>query len=260
MKKVIYREQNCSRPVILEPITNVPALEMKGDERWVCVADLHLGIEVRLRAGGFNIPSQTSKMLEALLAIRDRGDNLIILGDLKHRIPSIGYHENKEIGPFLERLGGAFDRIVIAAGNHDGGLSSVIPEGIRAVSGHGCRIEDIGAAHGHVWPSEEAMASDTLIMGHIHPSVMFRDSLGTKSNEKCWVRAKLSKRLVEERYQHCPKELVVMPAFNPLLTGTPINAVGGAMLGPVFRNRFVDEKSLRAYLLDGTDLGHPRKV
>lgn len=244
----------------LEPITDVPALEMKGDERWVCIADLHLGIEVRLRTGGFNIPSQTVKILEALVALRDHGDNLLILGDVKHRIPSIGYYENKEIGPFLEKLGKTFDKLVVVAGNHDGGLSSLLPGCVTAVSGHGCRIEDVGAVHGHVWPSEDVMAADRLVMGHIHPSVMFRDSLGTKSNEKCWVRAKLSKGTVLERYKRCPKELIVLPAFNPLLTGTPVNAANGAMLGPIFRNNLVDERSLRAYLLDGTDLGHPKKV
>jgi metallophosphoesterase superfamily enzyme len=65
---------------------------------------------------------------------------------------------------------------------------------------------------------------------------------------------------VLERYEHCPDEIVVVPAFNPLLTGTPVNGRKGAYLGPVFRNRLVDESSMSAYLLDGTNLGTPPKV
>jgi metallophosphoesterase superfamily enzyme len=83
------------------------------------------------------------------------------------------------------------------------------------------------------------------------------DSLGTRSNEKCWVRARLNEKLVRERYQSCPKELVIVPAFNPLLTGTPVNSSRGSMIGPFFRNGFIDSQTIRTYLLDGTNLGRP---
>jgi metallophosphoesterase superfamily enzyme len=94
-------------------------------------------------------------------------------------------------------------------------------------------------------------------MGHIHPSILLTDTLGTKVNEKCWVRAEFKKKPVLERYPSCPRELIVMPAFNPLLTGTPVNRASNARLGPIFRNGLVDEGSLRIYLLDGTNLGAP---
>jgi len=236
-------------------VADTPALLIKARETWVCVADLHIGIEVQLRLGGFNIPSQTPKMLSSLEALADHGDKLLILGDLKHRIPSVGYRENKEIVPFMEHLGNCYESITLVSGNHDGGISAVLPGSVRAISGRGVRIDNIGAFHGHVWPSESAMGADHVVMGHIHPSVLLVDSLGAKTNEKCWVRARLNAKAVSERYDHCPKELVVVPAFNPLLTGTPVNSKNCAMIGPVFRNRLVNEKSMNAYLLDGTNLG-----
>jgi len=49
---------------------------------------------------------------------------------------------------------------------------------------------------------------------------------------------------------------VVVPAFNPLLTGTPVNGKRGTYLGPLFRNKLVDQSSLSVYLLDGSNLGH----
>ncbi len=50
----------------LEPVPDAPALLIDGDKSWVCVADLHIGIEVQLRRAGFNVPSQTTRMLASL--------------------------------------------------------------------------------------------------------------------------------------------------------------------------------------------------
>jgi len=237
-----------------------PALLVEGDRSWVCVADLHIGIEVQLRRAGFNVPSQTGKMLSSLEALSENGDGLVVLGDVKHRIPSLAHAENREIPPFFERLRSAFRRVIVVAGNHDGGLSSALPDGVEAVPGSGISLEGTGMVHGHVWPAEKAMAGGTLVMGHLHPSVLLRDSLGAKTNEKCWVRARLKKRRTLERYSHCPAELVVVPAFNPLLVGTPVNGSRGGPLGPIFRNGLVDERSMAVYLLDGTNLGRPSAV
>ncbi len=243
--------------VDLEPITDVPALRMKGRQNWICVADLHVGLEVQLRRAGFNIPSQTPKMLSSLEELSSLGENLLILGDVKHRIPSVSYREDREIPPFLEKLMKDYSGITIVAGNHDGGLAEILPNDVDAVAGHGTDIEDIGAFHGHVWPSKQVMGCAKIVMGHIHPSVQLVDSLGSKSNEKCWVRCSLRKRLVLERYETCPSEMFIVPAFNPLLTGTPINRASGTRLGPLFRNRLVNESTLKTYLMDGTNLGFP---
>lgn len=244
----------------LEPVPDLPALSMKGGKSWVCVADLHIGIEVQLRRAGFNIPSQTPKILSGLETLSAFGDNLLILGDFKHRIPSLSYKEDREIPPLLQRLLERFREVMIVSGNHDGGLANILPPEVRAISGPGTRLEDVGLMHGHVWPSEDAMSGKRLLMGHIHPSVLLTDSLGSKTNAKCWIRARLKKKAILERYRSCPSELVVVPAFSPLLTGTPVNSTAGSKMGPLFRNDLVDPKSMSVYLLDGTNLGLPAKV
>lgn len=248
------------RPAVrTEPLPDTAALLLEDEMRWIVVADLHMGIEVQLRAAGFNIPSQTPRMLSALEGLRERADGLIVLGDLKHRIPNVGYRENKEIGPFLSRLAEAFKHVIVAVGNHDGGISSVLPEGVRAYSGRGFRIGPAGLFHGHVWPSADVMRARKIVMGHVHPSILLVDSLGTKTNEKCWVRANLNDKVVRERFDSCPDELIIVPAFNPLLTGTPVNAGAGSRIGPFFRNGLVDEERIQVFLLDGANLGHPLK-
>ena len=243
----------------VEPVPDIPALELKGVRKWVCVADLHIGIEVQLRAAGFNIPSQMPKMLNALEELASHGDRLLILGDVKHRIPSVGFREDREIKGLLDKLDSHYDEVMIAAGNHDGGLTSILPEDVKSISSHGGKFEDIGFFHGHVWPSKEAMDSNKLLMAHMHPSVQFTDSIGSRMNEKCWVRAGFREDAVKQRYASFPAEIVVLPAFNPLLTGTPINTRSGQYMGPLFRNGLVDESTMKLYLLDGTDLGHTWK-
>lgn len=244
----------------LEPVPDVPALSAKGAHRWVVIADLHIGIEVQLRRAGFNIPSQSGKMLAEIERLASFGDHLLILGDIKHKIPAVSYKEDREIPPFIERVLERYKSITVVAGNHDGGLGQILPAGVKSFPGGGTLVEGFGAIHGHVWPSKDAMKGRALVMGHIHPSMLLVDSLGGRTNEKCWVRGRLSKEKAAERYENCPDEFVVVPAFNPLLTGTPINRRTGMMLGPLFRNHWIVQESIVAYLLNGTNLGHPSEA
>jgi putative SbcD/Mre11-related phosphoesterase len=241
----------------VEPVADSPSLVIKGKEKWVCIADLHIGIEAELASGGFKVPSQTPKMLSALERLSTLGRNLLVLGDVKHRIPYVARREDRELRPFLARVQELFSRTVVVAGNHDGGLSEVLPREFEAFPGKGVPVDGVGAFHGHVWPAKEAMGLRQVVMGHVHPSVLLPDSSGRSMNEKCWVRAKLNRAAVLERYPSCPDELVIVPAFNPLITGTPVNRQQGTMLGPVFRNNLVERAAMRVYLLDGTDLGQP---
>jgi len=241
--------------VNLVPVPDMPALMIEGRRRWACIADLHIGIETALRGSGFNIPSQLPKMSSAVETLGSLADRLLILGDVKHRITHAGRGEDREVRAIMQSIMRTFQAVVVTPGNHDGGLRDVMPEGCVITANHGTVVDGAGAFHGHVWPSEDVMACDSIVMGHVHPSVRLEDSTGGSLNEKCWMRARLSKKKVLERYRKCPVELVVAPAFNPLLTGSPINAPSGGRLGPLLRNQLVNERSISAYLLDGTNLG-----
>jgi putative SbcD/Mre11-related phosphoesterase len=245
--------------VNLEPVPDMPALVIRGRRKWACIVDLHLGIEASLRASGFNVPTQMPGMLTSMESLASHADRLLILGDVKHRITHASRREDREVGHVMKRLMDLFQAIVITPGNHDGGLRAVVPDGCVIASVQGTVIEQAGVFHGHVWPSQKTMSARKLVMGHVHPSVLLEDSMGGRINEKCWYRAPMLKEKVLERYPSCPEELVVVPAFNPLITGSPVNA-DGRLLGPVLRNGLVDAATARAYLMDGTNLGTPPKV
>jgi hypothetical protein len=156
----------------------------------------------------------------------------------------------------------------------------------------GTTVGDVGLFHGHKWPSPTLLKSKTLIMGHLHPVVVFRDPAGFKITRQVWVKAKcdtteLSKTLlqkhhikiegapeetVKKHYSFKPRttQLFIMPSFNDFLGGRPINETKPRkkdqtppMIGPVLRSEAVDVDNSEIYLLDGTYLGtlnHLRKL
>ena len=214
-------------------------------------------IEAELRAAGFNIPSQTKRIASMIESLEGRADRILILGDVKQKITHATAREDREVRAVMKTIMDLFQAVVVTPGNHDGGLKEILPEGCLMTPLNGTVVEGVGAFHGHVWPSEEVMSTETIVMAHIHPSILLEDSLGGRSNEKCWMRARLDEKKVKERYETSPDEMVVVPAFNPLITGSPINTPRGGKLGPLMRNAYADEDSVTAYLLDGTNLGRP---
>lgn len=243
--------------VDIEPVPDIPALVIRGKKKWACIADLHLGIEAELRASGFNIPNQTKKVTSMIESLEGHADAMLILGDVKQRITHATPGEDRDLRAVMSTIMRLFQAVVITPGNHDGGLKGVLPDGCIITPLNGTVVEGAGAFHGHVWPSQEVMSTETVIMAHVHPSVLLEDSLGGRTNEKCWMRAGLRKDKALSRYDSCPQEMIVVPAFNPLITGTPVNAPGGGRLGPLLKNGFADESKTAVYLLDGTNLGKP---
>ncbi|MCL1979002.1 MAG: metallophosphoesterase [Methanomassiliicoccaceae archaeon] len=236
----------------LQPVHGIPAL--RADE-YLIVGDLHIGIESHLRSKGFHLTSRTDEMFDAIIrAADDSASGLIVLGDVKDSVPGSTKQEYKEIPVFFERLLERFDRVDVVRGNHDTNIEEFLPGHVRIRPASGMRIEDIGFAHGHTWPSKEVMASETLVLAHDHPAVMFRDGVGRQVNEPCWVRGRF-KDGGSERYDILPKNFIIVPAFNRMLGGSPVNITGEPLLGPIMGGDLLDLENATVHLLDGLDLG-----
>ncbi len=219
------------------------------------VADLHIGIEEELRERGVQIPSRAEVMGRRLedLADRTHSRRLIILGDVKHLVPKMASRERRDVYVFFRDLASAFDTITIAQGNHDGILKNIVPRSVRFRSPYGFREDEVGYCHGHAWPYKKVMEAGTLVMGHNHPAVGFRDEFGRREILPCWMRAPFVRKT--KRYPKLPREAVVVPAFNELCGGTPVNDVRAKFLGPVFREGLLGTDQAVLHLLDGTNLG-----
>jgi len=262
------------------------ALIKTGRAKTLVIADPHLGWEMALRDKGIHVPSQTPKLLQKLTALlsKHKPDMLLILGDVKYTVTKTASGEWHDIPDFFTQLKEYVNDVAIVRGNHDANLEPLLPENIKLLPASGTVIGDIGLFHGHKWPSPTLLKCKTLIMGHLHPVVVFRDLVGFKITRQVWVKAKcnttqLSKTLlqkqrmkiegtpeetVKKHYDFKPRtvQIFIMPSFNDFLGGRPINETKPrkegqtpTMIGPVLRSEAVDLDNAEIYLLDGTYLG-----
>lgn len=264
-----------------------PAALIKTEgTKTLVIADPHLGWEMSLQNKGIHIPSQTTKLLEKLVAIlsKHKPDELLILGDVKYTVVAAKPGEWHDIPEFFSNLENCVKVITIMRGNHDANLEPLLPENVKILPANGTILGNFGLFHGHKWPSPTLLKCKTFMMGHLHPVVLFRDPAGFKITKQVWVKAKcnttqLSKTLLEKQrikiigtpeetlkkhYNFKPntRQLFIMPSFNDFLGGRPINITKPhnrrqtrTMIGPVLRSEAVDLDNSEIYLLDGTYLG-----
>lgn len=235
----------------LYPVHNEPALIF---DKTLIIADLHIGIEHVLRNAGFNIPSQSKKMMEKIIMLcrKQNINRVVIVGDIKHNIPNTSYQEFDEIPGFFEEIL-KFWNIDVVPGNHDGRIKKLLPKNVKIHSSKGFIFNDIGFFHGHTWPDENIMKCEYVVMGHNHPVIVFKDKLGYRFSKPCWLRGKMLKN--RDRYKTTNPEIIIMPPFNKLC-GNLVNQK--KFLGPI--TKLLDIKNLSIYLLNGTFLGKIKDV
>jgi len=272
---------------MITPLPPYPAALLKSrGTRLMAIADLHIGWEMSLSAEGIHVPTQTPKLLKKLIGLLSeyKPDELLVLGDVKHTVATAERMEWHDIPDFFNALKKRVQRISVIRGNHDGNLEPLLPEEIGILPATGVAFDGVGFFHGHQWPSPALLKCKTLVMGHVHPVVVFRDPAGFRVTRQVWVKAncdggKLSEVLLRKHrikversagetfyklHGMKPKasQLFIMPSFNDFLGGKPLNArraVGNSktevVTGPVLRSEAVDMRAAEAYLLDGTLLG-----
>jgi putative SbcD/Mre11-related phosphoesterase len=245
---------------LISPVFDAPLLLVEGEERVLVAADLHLGLEHELRLAGINIPSQTDKILARLLDFLSemKPERLVLLGDIKHNVPRTSWQERTEIPRFLHRLGSEV-RVEVVPGNHDSGLVDMVPPGVRVRSPTGFVLDKVGYFHGHTWPEEKVMRAEHLVSAHLHPGIRLLDPLGHFIARSVWAKAHLLGGVVEEHYGFSSDcEIIIVPAFNHLCGGLPLNEPVEDLRGPLLN--MADWDRARLYLLDGTDLGNLAEI
>jgi len=240
-------------------LTNYPALFI-SDKKILVISELHLGVEYELYKSGIKIPSQRLRFEETIeeLIKLTKAKMLVVLGDIKHKVPGSTIREDVEIPRFLEDLKQKI-KLILIKGNHDDRIEEIVPSGIKIYSSRGCKIGKYGFFHGHAWPSKKLMKCDYLFMGHVHPAIEFRDSFGFRSVLNVWLRGKLSQEPIKKKYKIKKAgklNAIVLPTFNSILGSAVLNRIAKERhTGPLFANKIFDVDSSKVYLLDGTYLG-----
>jgi len=237
--------------------------------RTLLVTDVHFGFEAELAEKGIRVPSQSWRLGNSLAELCDEVDaeRLIFLGDLKHMIPLSSWIEWREMPEMIRRLSEMGVELLLVPGNHDGGIESILGGLVKYQPSKGMLIEGerkIYLLHGHSWPDQRVLDADVIFMGHLHPMVGLRTDIGSVIRRRCWLYLKGDKRILAEKLGVSARrrgkiELIVMPAFNPILTGLSVNSIQPAeKLWPLIRSGAFDLDSAEAITLQGERLGYIR--
>lgn len=276
----------------VKPAGSEPALLLRrGKEKVLVIGDLHIGWEVTLARQGIHVPSQTSKMLLRLKTLIEKNHvtRLVMLGDVKHSVAGTELEEWRDVPEFFEKLLKLVPIVQVIVGNHDGNLEPLTPSKVELLPSSGIALwEKFGLLHGHAWPTPQLLGCGTLILGHLHPAITLRDTIGYRVTRPAWITAPcdpikllhgtlkaagISARgdlacLLEQRFHVRPSivRCIFVPTFNDFLGGRPVNskrleerrAEDG--LGPLLRSGAISLDDAEVHLLDGTYLGQVRQL
>ncbi len=253
----------------ISPVPNKRALKVKTKkEIALAVADLHLGMVAELSKKGIEIPNRVPLVEDRLMDLieSEEPDRLFFLGDVKHNVPVTSWQEWKYLPELFEELDKKV-KVEIIPGNHDGDIAGMIPRDVTLHGSGGTTFAEgkVGFLHGHAWPDPELLHCETIVMGHNHPSVEFRDEVNARITEPAWVKTtirpeNLPENLREEVGENVPK-IVVVPAFSKLVGGGAINRkIPEKLLGPLFENDAINLEEAEIRLMDGTFLGKVKNL
>jgi hypothetical protein len=225
------------------------------------ISDTHIGIEYEIYKSGITIPSQVERLekrIDKMIKIT-KAKHLVILGDVKHQVPSISWQEYREIPNFLEHFKNV--KITIVKGNHDGFIERLAPAHIDIYESQGFKLGDILLTHGQAWPDKKYLDAEYLIIGHVHPAIQFLVE-SFRSIEPCWLKCEIDNKKLLEKFKVKTKfkQGIIMPAFNHLIGGMAFNSKDFEPLGPLLTNEILKWKEAEVYLLDGTFLGNLNKL
>ena len=181
---------------------------------------MHLGVEASLENEGLSVPRvQTRKILEYMEGIIKRLQPalVVVAGDLKHNFDRNLTQEWHEVTKFVEQLAGR-TQLETIKGNHDNFLNLILRErGVPPVRRE-LIVGRVQIVHGHVAVERKGLT----IMGHIHPSLRLRDSVGASIKDHCYL-------------WHPEKKILVLPALSIIAGGVDVVSGDGVdTISPVF--------------------------
>jgi len=207
------------------------------------VADLHIGYEQALEEQGVYLPAVQYGMMKELLVrgLEETGARrLVLLGDVKHEFGSALRQEWSETIDLISSLKSLDLELHVVRGNHDNFLIPMLRRFGVPLHDPYLALGRYVLVHGHRELPLDAWGEGTryIVAGHEHPAIVLRDELGARVKMKCFLRAGFERRA----------ELIVLPAFSPLMPGTEVNVPGTRFLSPLLRG--LDAAGTRVYAVD----------
>ena len=238
-----------------------------SDGRTLVVADIHLGLGSSVERP-LGPPEGAADLLSEILlnvARSCRADSVVVAGDAKHPIVGTPPPLRPVVFDFFSEILRAGLSAELVLGNHDVGIVRHLPREVVVHPPTGFVRSGVGIFHGHRWPSNPVLRAPKLVAGHLHPGFRLAPTPDdAEGKRRCWVRVERNppeRRPSKRRRRHAEiaaREVVILPAFNPIAGTEALNRERPARGRSFLYRRFLTRGVVRAYLLDGTDLGELR--
>lgn len=191
-------------------------------KKYLVLGDLHIGFEEKFAQAGVRIQSNYKGLAEEIIDIAEnhKVTDIILNGDLKSGTDRILQSEWEYV-PKLLSLISAECHVTLVPGNHDGGISHLLPNSVELSDINGVFVEDNLILHGHTSPLSKYLGCSRIIMGHVHP--IFHRRGNPLTGQPVWVFARVSRKAIfKEVFSNGNQlvELIVMPSFNKDLAMT----------------------------------------
>jgi len=181
-------------------------------EETLVLADCHLGkgeSNLELPVGD---TSDVIERFETLLADYEP-DTAVLAGDLLHSFSTLPTSVRDAVDAIGEMAEDWRVELVVTPGNHDTMLGAVVDG--PTPTAH--RVGDTVLCHGH---EEPALDGDRYVVGHDHPTIEIEGR-----RRPCYL-------VGDDAYEG--SSVVMVPAFNRLLAGTPVNGMrAGEFMSPL---------------------------
>jgi uncharacterized protein len=177
-------------------------------------ADVHIGIEDSIQAEGFAMPLEEEReLLERFRSIIKKFEPkvLVLNGDVLHEFGRLRRNTKKSFDRITLELFASVDEVIVLTGSHDRMMDTAL-EGSDVTAADLYFKGGVLFTHGDGVP-KRAKDDDVklIVIGHEHPMLDIE-----LKKEPCF--------LYGEKAWH-EKDVLVLPAFNPLCSGTTINCM-----------------------------------
>ena len=238
----------------VRPLHPHAALLLEDDRKYVAVSDLHIGLEAELGEKGITVKRDlVSEMASELLSLvgSQQADGIVLLGDVKHKVGTISKQEWDDIPAFLRQLA-AKTEVYLVPGNHDSNIRHLVPQAVNVISSKGMTLGDTLLLHGHSMPSDVRSHVKRIVMGHVHPVFLKKDSV--VNGERVWIYLQARKEALFS--EEGLVDIVVVPSFNQYMYAMGPKAYHKS-ISPIISRVMQDDNVVKCVVatLDGSVIG-----
>ena len=183
-------------------------------DKTLIIPDVHIGFEEALNKQGILAPRfQFQETMEKIQSIveQTKPEEVILMGDIKHEFGTISETEWRQTLLLLDYLISKTKKIFLVKGNHDTILGPIANKRELKIVDYVIK-EATFFCHGDQIPkNEDFKKAKRIIIGHEHAAICLKK--GERAERyKCFIKG-----------EYNGKELIVMPSFNLVTTGTDVS-------------------------------------